>query len=155
MTRGRTTALLACLLVAACTAGTPEVEPEAPAAKPAVAAPAEKAVAAIPPPPRKRQRPPPPPAVNDDPGRIVGLGAQALEALLGPPRLRRSDGPAQAWLYAGARCYLDVYLYRDGPAGAHRVTHYALRRAAADGAPTLAPAGRACFAGLLAQPGKE
>lgn len=43
-----------------------------------------------------------------------------LNATFGPPLLRRTDGPAQVWLYQTINCNLDVFLYRDH-AGVFRV----------------------------------
>ncbi|HUZ62470.1 MAG TPA: hypothetical protein VMU82_02040 [Acetobacteraceae bacterium] len=51
---------------------------------------------------------------------LVGLTATALQAALGPPALRRTDGPAEVWLYRAPSCSLNVVLYRQ-PAGAARV----------------------------------
>lgn len=52
---------------------------------------------------------------------LKGATTQVLMADFGPPLLRRTDGPAQVWLYQTATCDLDVFLYRDA-FGTPRVT---------------------------------
>lgn len=44
---------------------------------------------------------------------LKGATPQILTADFGPPLLRRTDGPAQVWLYQNATCNLDVFLYQD------------------------------------------
>jgi hypothetical protein len=41
---------------------------------------------------------------------LIGLSAEALEALLGPPAVRRPEGPAQIWSWEGSGCGLAVVL---------------------------------------------
>jgi len=67
---------------------------------------------------------PPPAEAGPGPG-LVGATAEALRAALGEPLLRRSEGPAQIWLYAGGGCQLDIVLYA-GEAGS-RVAHVQAR----------------------------
>lgn len=52
---------------------------------------------------------------------FVGASPEALHAALGEPLLRRNEGQAQIWLYAGAGCQLDVVFYASeaGPRVAH------------------------------------
>lgn len=56
---------------------------------------------------------------------LVGASPEALRATLGEPLLRRTEGPAQIWLYAGSGCQLDIVLYA-GEAGS-RVAHVQAR----------------------------
>ncbi|HXV25113.1 MAG TPA: hypothetical protein VED46_12740 [Alphaproteobacteria bacterium] len=55
------------------------------------------------------------------PASLVGLSAVELSTLIGAPRWRRWESPAEVWQYLGASCVLDVYLYADG--GSRRVIH--------------------------------
>lgn len=58
------------------------------------------------------QAAPAPPRAPSAPGSgLVGATPEALRATLGEPLLRRNEGPAQIWLYAGAGCQLDIVLY--------------------------------------------
>lgn len=52
---------------------------------------------------------------------LIGTTPEALRAKLGEPLLRRSEGSAQIWLYAGGGCQLDIVLYagETGPRVAH------------------------------------
>jgi len=52
---------------------------------------------------------------------LVGLSDAELSRLIGPPRWRRAESPAQVWQYQGATCVLDIYLYEE--AGAPRVVY--------------------------------
>ena len=52
---------------------------------------------------------------------LKGATPQILNADFGPPMVRRTDGPAQVWLYQTATCNLDVFLYQDA-SGTPRVT---------------------------------
>jgi len=58
-------------------------------------------------------------------GGLLGAGPDALRRWLGEPMLRRREGPAEVWLYAGPACALDLVLY-DAPGGL-RVAHAAAR----------------------------
>jgi hypothetical protein len=64
----------------------------------------------------------PPPAAASE---LVGAAPEAVLARLGPPALRRQEGDAQVWLYAGRACQLDLILYPT--AGGPRVAHAAAR----------------------------
>lgn len=44
---------------------------------------------------------------------IEGADARAVEAWLGAPQLRRSEGEAEIWRYQATSCHLDMVLYRD------------------------------------------
>jgi hypothetical protein len=52
---------------------------------------------------------------------LVGLSAADLTAVIGSPRWRRRESPAEVWQYQGASCVLDVFLYEEG--GAPRVVY--------------------------------
>ena len=75
---------------------------------------------------------PPPPVVHAAPpppglGRIIGITAPAVTALLGPPSLDRTEGPARQLQFIRPPCVLDVFLY-PGPAGTPVVRTAAARR---------------------------
>jgi len=141
------------LTLAACAAARPIPPPTPPTA--AVIAPV---VATSTPAPRA-SRPPPAPAVtastpapepvatappiDDDPGQVMDRDGAAIEALLGPPGLRRKEPPAQVWQYRGEGCVLDLYLYPDGDGRPPRVTYFELRGVA------RGTEARRCFRGLL------
>jgi hypothetical protein len=56
-------------------------------------------------------RVPPPARIID----LLGRSPDQLLAVFGAPILRRHDGDAEAWLYAGGPdCKLDLVFYRDG-----------------------------------------
>lgn len=92
-----------------------------PAAPPA--AQPQPAAAAIPPPQRAPGGPVPVAA-----SEFLNNTAESVRAVLGAPSLRRSEGPAEIWLYEAPRCRLDIILYRDGE-GPLRVAHAAARAA--------------------------
>lgn len=128
--------MLGAVLLGACQAPDPAAPTpgaEAPdadaAAAPAVetAAPAPPAVAALPaePAPEPPQEPPQEPPVNDDPAQLMGLGAQEVDALLGPPDLVRREPPAEVRQYSADGCVFDVFLY--DAAGGYRVTYLEAR----------------------------
>ena len=60
---------------------------------------------------------PPVPAIDPKslptPQRMVGMTPDELTRLLGEPRFKRRDDPAEIWQYKGERCFLDIFLYRD------------------------------------------
>lgn len=45
------------------------------------------------------------------PQELVGLGPADVQALLGPPELRRVEAMIEVWQYRSERCVLDLYLY--------------------------------------------
>lgn len=49
--------------------------------------------------------------VDDDPERLIGLGPNGLNVLLGQPTLIRREPPAQIWQYRSSACVFDVVLY--------------------------------------------
>ena len=75
--------------------------------------------------------PPPPPVVQVAPppglGRIIGIAAPGVTALLGPPSLDRTEGPARQLQFIRPPCVLDVFLY-PGPSGTPVVRTAAARR---------------------------
>ncbi|MDB5413231.1 MAG: hypothetical protein JWR10_1566 [Rubritepida sp.] len=52
---------------------------------------------------------------------LMGASPEAVRAALGEPLLRREEGMAEIWLYAGGGCQLDIVLYPSeaGPRVAH------------------------------------
>jgi hypothetical protein len=61
---------------------------------------------------------------------LLGAGPEALRRWLGEPALRRPEGNAEVWLYAGPGCALDLVLY---PAGhGLSVAHAAARAQGAE-----------------------
>lgn len=82
------------------------------------------------------------PPINDDPARLIGLGPDALTAMLGRPELIRREQPAEIWQYRAASCVFDVFLYDQ--AGSRRVTYLEARDNAARKAPP-----RPCLNALL------
>jgi hypothetical protein len=61
--------------------------------------------------------------------QLLGLGPDLLRRWLGEPSLRRAEGEAEVWLYAGDACALDLVLYPEtgGGVGRLRVGHAAAR----------------------------
>ncbi|WP_236033936.1 hypothetical protein [Belnapia mucosa] len=57
--------------------------------------------------------------------QLLGLGPEPLRRWLGEPSLRRAEGDAEVWLYAGPACALDLVLYPQG--GRLRVAHASAR----------------------------
>jgi hypothetical protein len=90
------------------------------------------------------QKPPKPP-INDDPHQLMGLTPDAVNRLLGPPSLLRTESPAKVWQYTAEDCVLDIYLYAEEQTpDRSRVTYYEIRR------PDTAKSGaRACFAEII------
>jgi hypothetical protein len=74
-------------------------------------------------------------ATPRDPGTLIGLDSAGVEAMLGPPDLRRREAPAELWQYRNEACVLDLYLYADGAGAPATVADVAAR------ARTTAPAG--------------
>ena len=75
----------------------------------------------------------------------MGLAPHAVNRLLGPPSLLRTELPAQVWQYTAADCVLDIYLYAEEERpDRSRVTYYEIRRAEPASAST-----RACFADII------
>jgi hypothetical protein len=72
--------------------------------------------------PRRGMRPGGPRAA----AHLIGAGPGELRRLLGEPSLRRTEGEAEVWLYAGGGCALDLILYQEASAGL-RVAHAAAR----------------------------
>ncbi len=102
--------------------------------------------AAAPVPPIAPVTPPVPekPAIDDDPERLMGLGAGQLTLMLGTPRFVRRDASAQLWRYRNKSCILDLFLYRDAGRPEYFVNHIEARRA--EGGAALK---RKCFGALL------
>ncbi|MDB5384103.1 MAG: hypothetical protein JWO26_3735 [Rhodospirillales bacterium] len=73
---------------------------------------------------------------------LIGASPESLLRVLGPPRLLRSEGTGEIWLYAGPDCHLDLVLYAE--AGGARVAH---AQARADGA--VPRTETECLAGIV------
>ena len=81
--------------------------------------------------------------INDDPDQLMGLAPHAVNRLLGPPSLLRTELPAQVWQYTAANCVLDIYLYAEEERpDRSRVTYYEIRR-------TEPASASACFADII------
>ncbi len=61
------------------------------------------------------------------PVSLAGLDEGQLSGLLGPPRFKRRDDPAQIWQYRNDACALDVFLYKTGKDGPFTVLHVETR----------------------------
>lgn len=61
--------------------------------------------------------------------QLLGQSPEAVRRWLGEPRLRRTEGAAQIWLYQTSFCHLDVVLDRDDAPGAALRVSYAAARA--------------------------
>ncbi len=44
---------------------------------------------------------------------LVGLMPEQIEQLVGKPNTVRESPPATVWMYSGAACVFEVYLYRE------------------------------------------
>jgi len=104
------------LLLTAC-AGGPELEAQA--ARVALSAHRSglEALAASRAAPLTRERP----TTSAQTSSLLGASPEAVRAALGEPLLRRSEGPAEVWLYSGGGCQVDIVLYpaSSGPRVAH------------------------------------
>ncbi len=45
---------------------------------------------------------------------LNGLDIPGVEAVLGEPKRKRLDPPAQVWLYERPRCFVDLFLFDEG-----------------------------------------
>ncbi len=63
--------------------------------------------------------------VDDDPERLIGLGPNGLNVLLGQPELIRREPPARIWQYRSGACVFDVVFYEE--ADGERVTYVEAR----------------------------
>jgi len=68
---------------------------------------------------------PPEPVVDDDPARLIGLGSDEVDDLLGRPDLVRREPPAEIRQYSAESCVFDVFLYDE--AGRYSVTYLEAR----------------------------
>jgi len=73
---------------------------------------------------------------------LSGMTPVQVIGLLGPPRFKRRDNPAQIWQYRNKACALDLFLYQAGNGTNYKVRHFETR---GGGGIT----GTACFTGLL------
>ena len=75
----------------------------------------------------------------------MGLAPHAVNRLLGPPSLLRTEAPAEVWQYTAEDCVLDIYLYAEEKMpDRSTVTYYEIRRS--DRAKSGA---RACFGEII------
>jgi len=74
---------------------------------------------------------------------LTGQPAAHVEGLLGAPKFRRRDKPAELWQYRAESCVLNLFLY---PGGGHdlQVDHVEVQ-----GQNGVTPAQQACFVTLL------
>ena len=85
------------------------------------------------------------PPINDDPHQLMGLAPSAVNRLLGPPSLLRTEAPAEVWQYTAEDCVLDIYLYAEEQMpDRSRVTYYEIRRS-----DTATRGARACFGEII------
>ena len=66
-------------------------------------------------------------------------------ALLGVPKLKRQDDPAEIWQYQSRACTLHIFLYRDAKGAPFKVRHFETR--AREGKDGISE--KACFVGLM------
>lgn len=59
---------------------------------------------------------------------VLGVEADRVRDLLGPPSFARRESPAQYWRYDFAGCALDLFLFQVPGEAAPRVVHAELRR---------------------------
>ncbi len=84
------------------------------------------------------------PDIHKDPNGLIGLIPDRLIEMLGPPRFRRADAPAEIWLYRYGGCVLHLILYETGKDKPLKVTHYTTRSTTQETIPK-----RNCLLGLL------
>ena len=75
---------------------------------------------------------------------LAGMTPDQVIGLLGPPRFKRRDNPAEIWQYRNKACALDLFLYRVGNGAAYRVRHFETRMRGREKI-----TGKVCFSGLL------
>jgi len=118
-----------CLLLGACAqapdAGSPPMTPAVTPAGAAAGNPAQTASAAD---VRSTPAPTPEPEkVFPPPERLMGLAGGELLDLLGRPRFKRRDDPAEIWQYRTDACALDLFLYRAADGNTFTVRHMETR----------------------------
>ncbi|MBI3113598.1 MAG: hypothetical protein HYZ04_03675 [Rhodospirillales bacterium] len=131
----RAAAVLALIGVAACSGIATDVNPTptvTPAAAAATAAATQAAATTLAPPavPTETAMAVPTPAPErryPEPASLAGLDEGQLSGLLGQPRFKRRDDPAQIWQYRNDACALDVFLYKTGKDGPFTVLHFETR----------------------------
>jgi len=79
-----------------------------------------------------------------EPASLAGLDESQLAGLLGQPRFKRRDDPAEIWQYRNDACALDVFLYKTGKDGRFTVRHFETR-----GRDRRPVDQKDCFVGLL------
>ncbi|HIN20574.1 MAG TPA: hypothetical protein EYM71_01745 [Rhodospirillales bacterium] len=79
---------------------------------------------------------------------LAGMPLDQVIGLLGPPRFKRRDNPAEIWQYRNKACALGLFLYRVENGAGFRVRHFETRmRGLGRGGKKIT--GKACFTGLL------
>ena len=79
---------------------------------------------------------------------LSGMTLDQVIGLLGPPRFKRRDNPAEIWQYRNRACALALFLYRVGNGAGFRVRHFETRmRGLGRGGKKIT--GKACFTRLL------
>lgn len=145
-------ALAASLALTACgvARGGPDVTAQ-PAPPPVASGPIAAATSMPASTPEPKAPPQPPPATaslpQPSPDQLMGLDSQAVTRLLGPPGLKRNEGPAHVWQYANRLCVMDVVMYEDEGRREPRVTYFELRDPTGGSAVP-----RACFRSFLKTP---
>jgi hypothetical protein len=79
-----------------------------------------------------------------EPASLRGIDGSQLTGLLGTPRFKRRDDPAEIWQYRTESCSLDFFLYRSKDDPAYRVRHVEAR-----GRGPAPQTEKECLAGLL------
>jgi hypothetical protein len=58
---------------------------------------------------------------------LMKLTGKQIHILLGTPKFKRSDSPAEMWQYNSKNCTLDLFLYENLATSIHSVAHYETR----------------------------
>lgn len=129
--------ILAALALSAC--GLTETPPPAPFVSPPAPRPGPVLAAKLRSAPKREY-----PALST----LAGMTLDQVIGLLGPPRFKRRDNPAEIWQYRNKACALDLFLYRVENGAGFRVRHFETRmRGLGRGGKKIT--GKACFTGLL------
>jgi len=67
--------------------------------------------------------------------KLMGLGAEELQAALGKPARIRDEEDGRIFQYIGSDCVLDLFLYPEAAAGAYRVSYAEARSVKAEKKP--------------------
>lgn len=123
--------MLAVIGVAACSGIATDADPTpTPTVTPTAAAATQAAATTLAPPvvpTETAMAAPAPERRYPEPASLAGLDEGQLSGLLGQPRFKRRDDPAQIWQYRNDACALDVFLYKTGKDGPFTVLHFETR----------------------------